>query len=209
MEDADYNLYTIARSNTINVTDWLGCFWKQHQPNIEPYVKKIISNENTCKFCNKVLQEIDIYLHHYKNAQDKQKSSNVICNLNLSCGNPQIGRGAHKSSTNYINRVMIRESFISIECDSSCIKTSRRFHHEIIHAEDFCLKGLPADCNESIKREIDAYYFSACYTYRNPKKCLSEYVIKSMPAYPKCEGVNLKDKVKVSIDQFMLNKKRG
>ena len=40
MEDADYNLDTIARSNTINVTDWLGCFWKQHQPNIEPYVKK-------------------------------------------------------------------------------------------------------------------------------------------------------------------------
>ena len=28
-----------------------------------------------------------------------------------------------------------------------------------------------------------------------------------MPAYSKCEGVNLKDKVKVSIDQFMLNKK--
>ena len=87
-------------------------------------------------------------------------------------------------------------------------KNFRRLHHEIIHAENFCLKENPVDCEDSIKREIDAYYFLHVID-NNPMQCLLDNVIHSMNAYPKYKGLDITGMLKVAIEKFILKPHRA
>ena len=189
--------------------DLLGCLFGQNQPEIKPDIKFNKSDKLECSCCNEALRNINPYLQDYKKAQNKQRIFNTICIMKISCGSASGEKGGHRPLTSYLGKISIRTSEVFVKCDTCESVCSKRFHHEIIHAEDFCLKGRTLHCDDAIKREIDAYYFSACYGYKDPKQCLLDNVKNSVYAYPECKGENITIRAKDAIENFIKNPTRG